>query len=157
SAQAAIDEQLAPDLSAAAELVGELADVEHDALIGQHLAAYLAGRDATIDLGRSLDIVSQPDRITFDDLVAATPDARVQFDNDVMTPLSALAGVLDALDHRVRGISLPNDRWTREVRDGFAIDADRAHFVIDVYRATLEHLAGDDAAAAAARSDAQHW
>jgi hypothetical protein len=149
----AIAEQLAPELDAAAPIVAQLADVQHDALITQHLAPYLASRDALIDAGRSLDIISQPDRVTFDDLVAGTtaPDA---FASDVMTPLVAYAQALDALDLSFAALRLPEERWARELADGFAIDRTRAHFIYDAYAAVLAHLAGDDVSAQAARDRA---
>ena len=153
-----IRQQLAPDLGdAAADLVVELADDEHDALMGHHLAAYIAGRDATIDLGRKINVISEPDRVTFDDLVADTPDARAAFANDVMTPLAAYASTLDDVARRAEALVLPPSRWARELVDGIQIDDARAHFALAVYQATLDHLAGNDPAAADDRAIAAGW
>jgi hypothetical protein len=148
SPRAAIAEQLGAKVG---DVVADLADMQHDALIGQRLAPYLASRDALIDAGRTLHVISQPDRVTFDDLVAADDATRTAFVSDVMTPLDAYASQLDALAARA-----PSDdtRWAREVRDGFAIDRARAHFIEALYLATLNHIVGDDAAAATDRATA---
>jgi hypothetical protein len=158
SQQALFEQQLAPDLgTGAADLVSELADDQHDALIGDGLAAYLASRDALIDAGRSIDVVSQPDRVTFDDLAGDTPVQRAQFEEAVMGPLAQYVQRLDALAFRAAALELPDSRWARELEDGFAIDRARGHFIDAAYRATLDHLAGDDAAAARDRASAASW
>ena len=149
-----IAEQLAPELSAAAPVISDLADVQHDALIGQRLAPYMASRDALIDAGRTIGVVSQPDRVTFDDLVAATADARSAFATNVLAPLADHAAALDALDARLEHLDLPDDRWASELRDGLAVDRERAHFIHDAYAAVLAHLSGDELAAAKARDQA---
>lgn len=110
------------------------------------LAPYLAGRDASIDAGRQLGIVSQPDRITLDDLAAgAEPQA---FRAAVQAPLAEYADALDGLAAGVDRLALPASTWAAELRHGFAIDRLRARFVLETYEATLQHLAGDAAAAA---------
>jgi len=147
SPQDAIAFDFAPDLGArAAALVDDLATEQHTALMTHRLAAYLASRDAAIDAGRALDIVSQPDRITFDDLVASGDVAG--FTASVLTPLEAHADALDALAARLDKLALPGSRWTRELRDGLTIDRLRARFVIAAYRAVVDHLGGGDGAAA---------
>ncbi len=47
-------------------LVQQLAELQHQALIGQRLAPYLAGRDVSLDLGRTLGIISQPTQAPLD-------------------------------------------------------------------------------------------
>nr|HEX4316445.1 hypothetical protein [Kofleriaceae bacterium] len=151
---ASIDQQLEPDLGhAAAELVGQLADAQHDALIGDGLAAYVAGRDALIEAAAP-KIVSQPDRITFDELAAGSAADRDAFDSSVLTPLEAHRDAVAQLQSELDALDLPASRWTNEIRDGFAVDHARVQFVSALYRATLAHLAGDDAGAAVARADA---
>ncbi|HEV7558730.1 MAG TPA: hypothetical protein VGO00_24835, partial [Kofleriaceae bacterium] len=157
SPEDAIAEQYAPDLGAgAASVVSDLADEQHDALLVRRLAAYLAGRDALIDAGRMIGVISQPDRITFDDLVAATPDARLDFNNSVLGALADHIAVLDALALRLDGLGIPTTRWGNELRQGLAIDRARAKFVFAAYRTVLDHLVGnDDDGAAQDRRDAQ--
>jgi len=83
--------------------------------------------------------------VTFDDLVAGADP--VAFDADVMQPLATYADQLDTIQGQFDDLDLPDDRWTRELRDGLAIDRVRTRFVLAVYAATLAHLAGDDGAA----------
>jgi len=131
-----------PDLGAeAAQIVDDLATVQHDGLLVNHLAGYMAGRDAVIDAGRVLNIISQPDRITFDQL---TPDMADSFMQTVIAPLTAHADAMDGLAHRLAKLSLPDTRWVREVRDGLTIDRLRARFVLATYGAVLAHLIGGD-------------
>ena len=124
----------------------ELIAVQREYLMDRELVQYLAGRDAAIDAGRSLDIVSQPDRITFEDLAAGGDPAA--FETSVMAPLREYADAVGALDARVRARDLVANRWTAELRDGFAVDHLRARFVLETYGALLAHLAGDAAGAA---------
>ncbi|MGE5183569.1 MAG: hypothetical protein ACM31C_15965 [Acidobacteriota bacterium] len=149
-----IADALSPDLSRAAPVIADLADAQHDALIGQRLAPYLAARDALIDAARQLGVISLPDRVTFDDLAGASDDARASFASDVLAPLEAHASALDTIAVRLDGCALPDSRWSRELADGVAVDVARAHFVADLYTATLAHLAGDDASARTARAHA---
>ncbi|MEQ1502131.1 MAG: hypothetical protein ABMB14_07860 [Myxococcota bacterium] len=147
------------DGRAMADVVVALGDLQHDALIVDRLAPYLAGRDAIIDLGDTLGIVSQPDRPRLGEVAA--------FDADALVPIDAVVAGLDALS---ANIELLRDDATDlggrhpvfdEVRDGLAIDALRAGFAADVYGAAVAvargqdaeaHLADADAALAAARA-----
>ena len=142
---ATIADAYAPDLPAAAPLFTRVVQLQHVALIDQRLAPYLAGRDAVIDAGRSLDVVSQPDRVTFDDLAAMAPADRAQFDHDVLAPLEAYRDALADANRALVSANLPDSRWSREIVDGFAIDLARARFSLATYRAVVDHLAGADA------------
>ncbi|HLU67324.1 MAG TPA: hypothetical protein VKZ63_13660 [Kofleriaceae bacterium] len=126
-----------------AELVVALTELEHAALIEERLAGYMAGRDLYIDLGDQIDIVSQPDRTTFDDLAAADAAARADFEAGVLRDLEALATGLEALADRAAELGGPRDRVRRELEDGVAVTALRARFIATAYRAVLAHLAGD--------------
>jgi hypothetical protein len=126
-----------------------LADLQHDALIDQRLAPYLAGREAVMDAGATLGIVSQPERVSFDALAAYDEGARSAFVADVLDPLADLAAAMDALD-RPKG-----DRWADEVADGVAIDALRATFVHALYAAVADDDPAGIATAEAALADAQ--
>ena len=137
--------ELQPELGAAAPAVVELIELQRTFLMERELIAYLAGRDAAIDAGRLLGIVSQPDRITLDDL-AAGADPRA-FRTAVQEPLAEYVDALDRLAARVDRLSLPESRWAAELRDGFEIDWLRARFVLELYEATLRHLASEAAAA----------
>jgi hypothetical protein len=125
-----------------ADVIAHLIEIQREHLMLGQLVQYIAGRDTVIDAGRQLMIVSQPDRITFDDLVKGGEDPAV-FDSEVMQPLATYADKLDGVAAELAALDLPSDRWTREVRDGIAIDQKRARFVLEVYGATLAKLAGD--------------
>ena len=58
------------DLARATEPVLALVELQRAQLHLGDLMSYIASRDVAIDAGRQLDIVSQPDRITFADMVA---------------------------------------------------------------------------------------
>jgi len=140
SYNALIEEAFGEDLGPkAAELVGELVEEQKSSLIFDALSPYLAGREIDIDLGRALDppIISQPDRITFDQLVAMPSSDVDAFEVNVVSALGAKFSDLD----------LPDSRWGRELRDGVEIDVNRAWFAVHNYEAVIAHLRGDETAA----------
>jgi hypothetical protein len=141
---ALIEHALGPELTAAAPVVGALIDVQRARLMGDKLVPYLAGRDAVIDAGRTLDIVSQPDRVTFADLAAGADRAALA--TAILEPLEAYAGKLAAIGERYGALDLPAGRWADELGDGLAIDYLRSRFVLATYRGAIAHLDGDDAA-----------
>ena len=153
SALEAIAFQLAPDLGPkAAELVDRLASSQHDHVMIEKLTGYLVGRDSVIDLGHTLSIISQPDRVTFDQLAAGTGRPEVL----AMLPvLNGYGGELDAMVEDLGALPLPDNRWTSELRAGFEIDRLRAHFVEATYQATLASIDGDAATATRRFHDAQ--
>jgi hypothetical protein len=140
-----ISAELAPDLGAATAPVTHLIDVQRTHLMGNRLVQYLAGRDTAIDAGRQLGIVSQPDRVTFEDLAAGADP--VAFHAQVIQPLARYAAELDAIARELDAADLPAGRWSAELRDGLAIDRLRARFVLETYGAALSQVAGDAAAA----------
>ena len=143
----AIADAFGKDLGpAAADATTRLAELQREYVLGQRLTGYLVGRDSVIDLGRQLDIVSQPDRVTFDQLVAGQGRAEIE---TMLGNMQAYADGLDALVDEIEGLGLPDSRWGRELEDGFVIDRLRAHFVIATWKATLAHVDGDAAAAQA--------
>lgn len=146
SPRALLEDQLAPDLGIhVAAIVDRLAHLQRDALQHRRLIAYLAGRDSVIDLGDTLGILAQPDRITFDDLIASGDVAG--FRAGVHAPLTAYADRLDGLATELRAFTLPDTRWAREIVDGFRIDQLRARFVLALYAATMASIEGDAATA----------
>jgi hypothetical protein len=139
--QDAIIDELSPDLGKdAGALVAAIAETQHAWLMGAKLAPYLAGRDAAIDLGRAGNIISQPDRITFDDLVASGDTAG--FTTTVLGPLASYTAALDAHQTTLDRLALPDTRWARELRDDLAIDRLRARFIAAAYQVVVDHLSG---------------
>lgn len=141
----AFTQELAPDLGApAAALVERLSRAQHDQVMIEELTGYLVGRDSVIDLGRKANIISQPDRITFDQLAAGEGRATV----DAMLPvLATYRADVDGLVRELDALKLPATRWGHELRAGFEIDLLRAKFVEATYQAALAHLDGDPATA----------
>jgi hypothetical protein len=132
-----------------AEAVADLAEAQHAALIGRRLAPWLAGRDVVMDVGRSLDIVSQPDRPPFAEIVAMDASARAAFRTDVVDPLLAHADVTAGVRARLEAVD-GDDRWLAELRDGAAVDEHRARYMGHTLEALLAHADGDPERAAAA-------
>ncbi len=135
------------DLGPATSIVTRLIDMQREHLMLGRLVQYVAGRDIAIDVGRELDIVSQPDRVTFDDLETAEPSARDAFQNDIIERLTSYRAQLQDLEDDLEALGLDNNRWTRELRDGVIMDRLRVDYMIHLYTATLDHLAGDSARA----------
>ncbi len=137
--------ELAPDLGPkAAALVERLSTSQHDHVMIEKLTGYIVGRDSVIDLGRTLDIISQPDRITFDQLAAGMGRAEVE---GMLTVLGTYVSELEVMVREIDDLSLPGSRWAHELRAGFRIDLVRAKFVAATYQASLAQLDGDTATA----------
>lgn len=145
SYQAMLVEQLGDE---AATFVAGVTELQHAALMGDKLAPYMASRDVAIDSGRQLGVVSQPDRVTYDDLVAGADKAA--FEASVLTPMQAYADVLAAVK-----APAGDDRWIAEMADGLAIDQLRPKFMLATYRAVLAKLRGDADEAARQQTLAQ--
>lgn len=126
-----------------AEPAIELAKLQHEYLLEGRLAAYLAGRDVYMDVGRDLDIVSQPDRPALDEVAALDEAGRTAFEADVLTPLAAFAAAVGALRTEVDGLDR-NDRWYRELADGVAVVHVRLQYIRAIYMAAFEWGASGD-------------
>lgn len=137
-----IAEQYAPDLGPpVAALITRLVNAQREWLHLGHLVAYISARDGVIDLGDSIDIRSQPDRVQFSEL--RTVEETAAFRADVWTPLSAYARRVTQLRTELEAYTLPESRWARELRDGFHIDEVRARYIVALYAATMAHVEGD--------------
>ncbi len=139
-----IADAYAPDLgSKASDLITQLMDEQKRALMDERLAGYISSRDVIIDAGRKLDppIISQPDRTQFDALESGAADVAT-FEAEVLGPLKTHGDTLASLETKLRALDLPDTRWAREVRDGFAIDRLRTQFIHALYAATVAHVKG---------------
>lgn len=145
---------LLPDAPALASSVVALMDAQHDALIGQRLAPYIAGRDTYIDLGGQAGIISQPDRPGFDVVAAYDATARAAFVAGVLDPLGAYATTVKGLADAVGAEVDATDPDQAEVADGFQIDAARAAYIHALYAAAVAKGEGGDPAASLAAADA---
>jgi len=119
----------------------DLAELQHRALIDDRLAAYLAGRDAFMDVGYAVGVVSMPDRYTASQVAAMTPAQRQAFRATVVEPLAQLAADTRAIADRTADLaSQTQDPWFDEIADGARIDQHRAEFAAAIYSALLEFL-----------------
>jgi hypothetical protein len=141
--QAAYEDLFRPlgaDGVAVASLLTQVADEQRKALIDQRLAAYVAGRDAYIDLGDTQDIHSQPDRIVARELVAlaaSDPTAFTAFETTTLAPLEAFATKLEGFADAAKGYANSDQKALREVADGLAVTALRVRYSSQIYRIAL--------------------
>jgi hypothetical protein len=129
------------DGSVAADAVIGLADLQHEKLIVERLAPWMASRDAIIDFGdNTLGILSQPDRPLPTEVVALPPAALTDLDGTV-AGLLALADGTEALGVTLDGVR-DGDPFFDELRDGFAVDVARGRFAAHVLSASLAAARG---------------
>ena len=125
------------------EQIIALADLQHEYLLEGRLAGYLAGRDSVMDLGYSMGIVSQPQRVTVEELSEMDVASRAVFEADVVEPLAELAAATWVIDGAVQALAGDAmDPWFDEVADGVRVDALRADFAHAIYSATLRWTEG---------------
>ena len=138
--QQAIEGMFAPlgeagaDLSTAAIAAAEL---EHRMLIENRLAAYLAGRDAHIDLGDAGGIIGAPDRPSFAEVSELSAAERDVFSSDVVGRLGGFAGGLDEIAAELSTSDAADSPFGREMVDGLEVTAARARFMAAAYRAAV--------------------
>ena len=123
-----------PEMSAAAIA---LAEAQHRALMAERLAPWIAGRDAAMDLGRGLGIVSQPDRPSYAEIASWSAEERAAW--RVPEALEAYADAIAAIP-RVAG-----GPFEAELDDGLVIDEDRARFAAALLRGVRDGDALDAA------------
>ncbi len=131
----------------------DLVELQHEHLIEGRLASYIAGRDLYMDLGYDIDVVSQPERPTLQDVIDMEPADRTAFAAEVLGGLEALAAGTEAVLARIDAIDR-DDAFYRELRDGVEITALRARYIHAVFAAAVAFADGDDPAALAASADA---
>lgn len=132
---------------ALSDSINALADVQHDALLENRLAAYLAGRDSVIDVGAKVGKIAAPDRVAFSALASMSEAERTDFETRVVAPLEALAQATEAQRAAAAQASLAGaERFQAEVVDGMEITARRATFVAAAYRAALAGARGQPTA-----------
>ena len=136
-----------------AEAVIALAEVQAEALIGDRLMAYLAGRDSTIDIGEAIDVIAQPLRVRVDRLDRLDESGREALRADVLVPLASHAAELEAI---IGTLPATDNPWISEVRDGMEVTLHRLHFVAAIYEAGLTHLEGGNPASLLAEADAAY-
>ncbi len=133
---------------ASAAVVVDLANLQHDALLEQRLAPWLAGRDVIVDAGDATGIVSQPDRPSYPEVVAMSAADRAALTSSVVDPLGTYADAVAGLS------TLSGDGWADEIDEGVSIDALRARFAARTLGAVIAWADGGDPASALADAEA---
>jgi hypothetical protein len=135
-------EPFGEDGSALAAQIIVLTAAQHHYLLEGRLAGYLAGRDAVMDMGYAMGIVSQPQRVTLEELAEMDETARAAFDAAIVQGLSELSEATWAIDGEVQLLATSaSNRWFDEVADGVRIDALRTDFAHALYSAALAYAA----------------
>jgi hypothetical protein len=130
-----------------ANAIVRLTKKQSEALIDERLAAYLAGQDFAIEAGRLLDIVSQPDRPTFEEIAVFDEAAQASFRRDVIDPLESLAKVTEDVEGLMGDLDLP-ERWLGELLDATQMSALRTRFAHALFAAALDFGEG---------KEVEHW
>ena len=147
--QDVIDAMFAPygkDGAALAAQIEALAQAQHDGLIGQRLASYVAGTDALLEAGYDSGIISEPHRPSFTEIAAMSAADRAAYEATVLPALDQLAAATDAAYKAVDALGIAHDEtWYSEVHDGMAVDGDRVRFIAALYRAAAMSADGGDA------------
>ncbi|MGA9524773.1 MAG: hypothetical protein WBV82_25165 [Myxococcaceae bacterium] len=122
------------------DAIARFGTAQHEALITQRLAPYLAGRDQIMDASELKNLVAQPDRPQFFEVRAYTPEQRIAFRTDVLARLKVLADKLGEAQAEVESLAqeLGGNPWFAEVRDGMTVTTARTRFVHALYSAVLE-------------------
>ncbi|MFO0714059.1 MAG: hypothetical protein U0353_29650 [Sandaracinus sp.] len=144
-----------PDGPAAADAIVALTELQQDALIDHRLAAYLAGQDATFQLGYDRGFWSQPRRPSMAELRAMSPEERATFQLEVVDRLATLASDTRAVLDEVEALgAVDAEPFLSELRDGIAIDVARTEHAHALWQAAVHASAGEDASADEAALDA---
>ena len=109
-------------------IVFEAAELQHGLLIEGPLSAWLSSRDAAMEVGYGLDILSQPRRADVEDWSE---------EPEIETILSALQES-EAAHHELAARVTGGDRWSEELRDGLEITALRSAWMADLVVAVTE-------------------
>lgn len=138
-----------------ASAIVALAEAQHAALLEARLVAYLAGRDAFIDMGDNLDIHSQPDRVELAEVAGLAEADRAAFAEAVVGGLSAHASDVRATLEAARSSGADAaDPWVAEVLDGMEVSALRTEFAAAAWGAAVTAAEGGDPTAEVAAADA---
>ena len=108
------------------------------AMIDDNLDAYTCGIDNIMELGYSQDIIAQPTRLSFRDMLSVDPA-------EITTVRDALTSYITD----IKAIDFPEsvDVWQEEIVNGVQMDIHRAQFMEYLLTAMLYHRAADSTAA----------
>ncbi len=119
-----------------AKALYDFSELQKIAMIDNNLDAYTCGVDNIMELGYSQDIISQPKRLSFRQMLEADLNA-------IETVQSSFTEYLQGVDQ----IAFPEaiDAWQEEIANGIQIDIYRAQFMDTLLRAILAHRNNTDA------------
>lgn len=152
----AFTEMYAPwgdDGAALADGIAALTELQRDAFIDQRLTAYVVGRDALMDGGYAIGIVSQPERVAIDDVAAMTAEERATFRSTIVDPLAAYAAAVAPVADDIVATG-EADTWFAEIHDGAEIDKLRAAYVAALWDGVTLAADGADGSARLAEAEA---
>ena len=117
----------------------DLSERQKVAMIDDKLDAYTCGIDNIMELGYSQDIVAQPTRLSFREMLEVDT-----------TEISAIRDALASYIIDVRNIDFPDavDAWQDEIVNGVQMDIYRAQFMEYLLTAMLNHRQSNDSGAA---------
>ena len=127
-----LQEMFAPytDQIDVAQIIYEIAELQHHYLIELKLDRYMCGVDNIMELGYGADIISQPRRMSFSEMA----DQEASQLRDIVTQLRTFAQ-----EHESRRVNIDNpDIWLRELDEGLAITALRARFMAALIEAIAD-------------------
>ena len=118
-----------------AQALFDLSEVQKTAMIDHNLDAYTCGVDNIMELGYSQDIVSQPVRLSFREMVEVE-----------VSELESLSIRFDSYIQALQEIDIPDpvDAWQTEIVDGILINQHRATFMKSLIDAMLAYRQGID-------------
>ena len=120
-----------------AQSLYELSEVQKRAMIDANLDAYSSGVDIIMEVGYSQEIVSQPKRYSFQELMTVE-----------LAEIQVLVDAFETYLTELQAIPFPTsiDAWQEEILDGVQIDIQRAKFMQLLLRAILQSRSGADVA-----------
>ena len=141
---------------ALAELLTDVAESQYTHLLTNRMAPYLASRDSVMEFGYTQDIVSQPVRPGFDDVLEMSDEDYAAWSASDLPKLSAMAADFTTLDQATNTLSVDEtDRYIAETLQGVRIDGSRARYIHSLYAAVAAHRDGSDPGPLLAEAEAE--
>lgn len=129
-----LEEMFSPyqDQTNVAQVVFDLAEIQHRYLIEEKLDRYMCGVDNIMEIGYGAGIISQPPRESFSQMYEGDPQQLTS----TADKLRAFAQEQEVYQERLAIAAA--DRWIREIQDGLAITILRARFMASLLTAIAE-------------------
>lgn len=116
----------------------EFSERQKEAMIDDNLDAYTCGIDNIMELGYSQDIIAQPTRFSFREMLSVEPA-------EIMIIRNALTSYI--IDMKSIDFPEPVDAWQEEIVNGVQMDIHRAQFMEHLLTAMLQHRFNDSVGA----------